>query len=147
MSNPEFVFYFVTLMPMPLWCVWIFLPRHALAQQMAEFLWPWVLFGFGYGVLALLSTAVETLPGASLFSLEGVMRLFDGPWATVTGWAHYLCLDLFAGRWIVRDAPDGGYLRAPFLALTLLYGPLGLAAYLLARRALFVPSSRVPAEL
>jgi hypothetical protein len=52
-------------------------------------------------------------------------------------WAHLLAFDLFAGRWIYLDGGERGlnpWLLAPVLVLTLLFGPLGLAAYLALRQ-------------
>jgi hypothetical protein len=62
------------------------------------------------------------------------MRLFENPWGALAGWVHYLCFDLFVGRWIMNDAPDGGYRLAPVLFLTLMLGPVGLLLYTIGRR-------------
>ena len=77
-------------------------------------------------------------PGSdgNLTSLAGVMRLFDTPGGTTMGWIHYLAFDLFTGMWIARDADQKGFSRVvqfPFLFLTLMVGPVGLFAWLIAR--------------
>ena len=61
------------------------------------------------------------------------------PSGTLTAWAHSLCLDSFVGRWMVRQAPEAGYRLSPVLAATLLFAPLGLVWFLLARRRLERP--------
>jgi hypothetical protein len=88
------------------------------------------------------ASALLASPGlheeASFGSLPGVMAFFSVPEAALAGWIHYLVFDLFVGAWEVRDARRRGIHHAlvvPCLALTLLLGPLGLAAYLLLRLA------------
>ncbi len=47
-------------------------------------------------------------------------------------WLHVLAFDLFVGTWIYTHARERGYnpfIIAPFLMLTLLFGPLGFLAY------------------
>ncbi|WP_151088891.1 ABA4-like family protein [Hymenobacter baengnokdamensis] len=76
--------------------------------------------------------------GASGFgSLAQVAALFQDPWALLAGWVHYLCFDLFTGAWEVRDAQRRGVPHAalvPALALTFLFGPVGLLGYFGVRR-------------
>ncbi|MGI4737590.1 MAG: ABA4-like family protein [Janthinobacterium lividum] len=71
-------------------------------------------------------------------SLAAVAALFRNPWALLAGWVHYLCFDLFVGAWEVRDAQRRGVPHAalvPALALTFLFGPVGLLGYFGVRRA------------
>lgn len=129
----------INLVALPVWAVWILLPNSRAARALADTLVPQIVLAILYlGCVAM--SATEPTEGASFASLEGVMAVFDGRWATVAGWTHYLCFDLFVGRWIVREAPEMGWARSPFLLLTLMYGPIGLLAWLglgarLSRRA------------
>ncbi len=66
-------------------------------------------------------------------------RLFALPQVLLAGWVHYLAFDLFTGSWEARDAVRLGisrWLVAPCLVLTFLFGPVGLALYLLLRLVL-----------
>jgi hypothetical protein len=68
----------------------------------------------------------------SFGSLEQVGKLFQQPYLLLAGWVHYLAFDLFVGSWEERDARDRGVphlLVLPCLALTFLFGPVGLLAY------------------
>ncbi len=47
-------------------------------------------------------------PGASFFSLPGVMAFFASPVLATAGWIHYLVFDLFIGAWQVRDSHRRG---------------------------------------
>jgi hypothetical protein len=69
-------------------------------------------------------------------SLAGVRALFETPELLLAGWIHYLAFDLFVGAWIAEEAERRGLPRLlvlPLLALTLLFGPIGLLALFIAR--------------
>jgi hypothetical protein len=62
--------------------------------------------------------------------------LFQNKWLLLAGWIHYLAFDLFIGSWQVRDAAKQGishWLVIPCLALTFMFGPIGLLLYFLLR--------------
>lgn len=80
---------------------------------------------------------VEINPEAGMSSLAAVMALFSHPVGVLTGWTHYLVFDLFVGAWIARDALRAGvnkWVVLPALFFTLVFGPVGLAIYLVIRR-------------
>lgn len=98
---------------------------------------PWVrgLIGAGivgglclvYGVLVM--AFFFTVPGGGFGTLAEVMRLFTVPEVALAGWVHYLAFDLAVGLWIAGRADAAGvsrWLQAPVLAVTFLFGPLGL---------------------
>ena len=65
-------------------------------------------------------------------SLDEVAALFRDRWALLAGWVHYLCFDMWTGAWELRDAQRRGVphgLLVPCLALTFLFGPVGLLLY------------------
>ncbi|MDX6693621.1 MAG: hypothetical protein QOF02_1224 [Blastocatellia bacterium] len=65
-------------------------------------------------------------------TLAEVAKLFQNPYALLAGWIHYLAFDLFVGSWEVRDSQRLGIhhlLVVPCLALTFLFGPIGLLLY------------------
>lgn len=131
--SPAVIFSIVNLLPLPIWALWILAPRSHPSRVVATSLWPWQ----GLAVLYLIFLCIALGEGGSapdFGSLAGVMALFDSEWGTLAGWVHYLCFDLFVARWIMNDAPDGGYRLAPVLFLTLMAGPVGLLLYSVARR-------------
>lgn len=74
--------------------------------------------------------------GAHFFSLDGVTRIFTTPHTIMACWTHYLVFDLFVGAWEARDCRRLGLHHAwvvPSLALTLLFGPVGLFSWLAIR--------------
>ena len=138
--NPDALFPIVNLLPLPIWFVWVALPKSALARRLADSLWPWGILAALYA-LSVLMASLEGGPGPeAFFTLSGVMTIFDFPWPTMAGWLHYLCFDLFCARWMLHDAPDAGYALSPILLLTLFYGPIGLLVYLALRTKLRLQS-------
>lgn len=107
----------------------------------------------GLLIPALLGVAYAALIGASFAgteggfsSIEAVRMLFQSDALLVAGWLHYLAFDLFVGAWQVRTARAEGIphlLVIPCLALTFLFGPVGLLLFLVIR---FARTSRLALE-
>ena len=133
MMTASGIFSIVNILPLPIWAVWMFAPRSQLSHTLARSLWPWVVLAALYVGTVAVALSTGGFGGGDFSSLAGVMRLFDSEWGTLAGWVHYLCFDLFVGRWIMNDAPDTGYWLSPILFLTLMFGPAGLLLYLAAR--------------
>jgi len=131
--DPAQLFQIVNVLPMPIWLLWMAAPSSRLSRTVARSIWPWVLLAAAYLAFIAIAIAQDGLGPRAFGSLEGVMRLFDSRWATLAGWTHYLCFDLFVARWIMNDAPDAGYWLTPILFLTLMFGPVGLLCYLTVR--------------
>jgi hypothetical protein len=133
-------FVLIEAVTLPIWAVWILFPRGRLARHLARADWPWLLLGAIYGFCLVRSIVVgPPLRLTSFLTLSGVMANLAAPSGTLTAWAHFLCLDSFVGRWMVRQAPEAGYRLSPVLAATVLFAPLGLVWFLLARRRLERP--------
>jgi len=74
--------------------------------------------------------------GGGFGSLADVMTLFSYPEAMLAGWVHFMAFDLFIGAWQCRTARRDSisfWLVVPCLVLTVLFGPLGLLAFLALR--------------
>lgn len=88
----------------------------------------WLTIGFG--------DAAGKAPDFS--TITGIRAIFATDGGVVTGWTHYLALDLFAGLWIAEDSDArriNRFVQAPVLLLTFLAGPAGLFVHLLLTRA------------
>ena len=132
--NPEDAFLIVQLLPLPLWVVWIFFPRSRASRHLATAEWPWMVLGAAYLTCFCAALASGGKLGADSFtSLAGMMGLFASPWGALTGWVHYLCFDTFVARWIMNRAPDAGRRLAPVLIATMMFGPIGLLVFRIAR--------------
>ncbi len=136
----ETMFSLINLSVVPGWILLLFAPNWQWTDRLIHsVLLPALLsityaYFIGWGMF--FGGAAE---GAGMGSLAGVIQMFTSPINMLAGWMHYLVFDLFVGAWIVRDARRRGLgpiWRAPCLALTFMFGPLGLGLYLGLRKAL-----------
>ncbi len=92
-----------------------------------------LLFGILYASLIAMHWGEST---GSFSTLAGVAALFQNHWLLLAGWIHYLAFDLFIGSWQVRDSAKNGishWMVIPCLALTFMFGPIGLLLYFVVR--------------
>jgi hypothetical protein len=123
------------LLAAPFWALMILLPgwswtRRIIASPLIVL--PVVLI---YALLVVPAFG-EVLPAVASPTLGGVRELLGTADGAAAGWAHFIAFDLFVGRWSWLDSRERGIpalVMAPVLLLTILLGPLGLAAYLLVR--------------
>lgn len=106
--------------------------------------WTWRLTGlvlpalFALAYAGALAAGLGSASGGGFGSIAEVRALFADDRALTAGWIHYLAFDLFVGTWIARTGTGAGVpalLLVPCLALTFLFGPTGLLAYLVIRLA------------
>ncbi|WP_102110500.1 ABA4-like family protein [Oceaniglobus roseus] len=111
---------------------WLALALSPLAPRLADLVAGLVLpllLSVAYGALIL---AFWTSAPGGFGSLAEVQALFTDPGIALAGWLHYLAFDLFIGAWETRRARAEAIphlLLLPCLALTFLFGPIGLLAF------------------
>jgi len=134
------LFQVVNTVALLLWLVLILAPRRA---RLIGVLRVAGAGGLSLFYVALVATALtigfgEPRGAAPDFStIAGIRAIFASDGGVVTGWTHYLALDLFAGLWIAEDGDArriGRVVQAPVLLLTFLAGPAGLFLHLLLTR-------------
>jgi Domain of unknown function (DUF4281) len=134
MPTPELVFTFANALAMLGWLV--------LAASPPSARWaPWGRRLAGRALPAVFALVYVPLIAANwgaggFGSLAEVQALFAVPGLLVAGWVHYLAFDLFVGAWIAERAAALGLHHAlvlPVLALTFLFGPAGLLAFVALR--------------
>jgi hypothetical protein len=131
----EKLFSIAGMVVLPCWILIAAAPRWKWSQRMATFVTPLLIATLYVWLLA----GHATPKGGGFNTLAQVMVLFSSPYAVLAGWVHYLAFDLFTGAWEARDAARLGISRwfiLPCLLLTFLFGPLGLALYLLLKLVL-----------
>jgi hypothetical protein len=129
------VFSLAGLVAMAGWLALALAPlRPRLAQAVATFVVPAVI---GLAYAGLIARYWGEAPGG-FGSLDEVGALFGHRGVLLAGWLHYLAFDLFVGAWEVREARRVGlphWQILPALALTFLFGPIGLLVFLALRAA------------
>jgi len=119
----------------PFWLLMVLAPRWRFTARVIDS--PAIVAGplLLYAGLAL-PRLLSLLPAVARPELPVIAALLGTPRGATVAWMHFLALDLFAGRWIFLDArlrAVPSWLASPILALTLLFAPLGLGAYLAIR--------------
>jgi hypothetical protein len=96
---------------------------------------------------AILAASWGAEPKGNFSSFAGITLLFSEPGHLLAGWTHFLAFDLFVGAWAVGEAGKRGIphlAMIPCLALTFLYGPVGLLLFLAVRHVFGLRSNSAP---
>jgi hypothetical protein len=131
----ERMFSLAGMVVLPCWVLIAAAPKWGWSQRLATFVAP-LLIAALYAWLLLAHPAPK---GGGFQTLAQLAVLFSSPYALLAGWIHYLAFDLFTGAWESREAARLGISRwvaLPCLLLTFLFGPLGLAVFLLVKLAM-----------
>lgn len=121
----------IVIAPLVVWASMLLFPQRRFTLSMVMAPWPVVALAAAW-----LVASVAQVSTGSLLSLEldSVRSSLGSAWGAIATTAAWQGLTLVAGTWIFRDARYYGIRTAPYLIGTLLLGPVGPAAYLLARR-------------
>lgn len=126
------LFNLITVAPLVIWISMILFPKTLFTQRMIMSYWIYIIFGIIYALLALVFLASElNVTGLDLNSLK---QMLSSDWGTLAIWTHLMSFNLFIGVWIFRDAKYWGIKTLPYLILSFLAAPLGLALYLFIRQ-------------
>ncbi|MEV6304003.1 ABA4-like family protein [Actinoplanes sp. NPDC051861] len=131
----ETLFDLTFLLAVPFWALMILLPRWSWTHRIVSsplIVLPIVAI---YAVLVFsdFGTVISAVASPTLSGIRELLGSADG---AAAGWAHMIAFDLFVGRWSYLDSRERGVpalVMAPILLLTIMLGPLGLAAYLAVR--------------
>jgi hypothetical protein len=134
----ETAFGLANLYVVPFWLAMILAPGWRGTHRLVSS--PWIVGATAIAYAALLLPSVApVLPLLARPQLGPIAALLGTELGATVAWLHFLTFDLFVGRWIFLEARAAGarpWLSSPILALTLLMGPAGLLAWLVARRFL-----------
>jgi hypothetical protein len=133
--SADSLFSFASILVLPGWLLLVLLPRWQYSATLVGAVVIPALLGLLYAWL-IVSHIGSTDGGFG--SLAEVRALFSNEFLLLAGWIHYLAFDLFIGSWEVRDAQRYGVHHLaviPCLALTFLFGPVGLMLYIVIRTA------------
>jgi ABA4-like protein len=119
----------------PFWALMILLPHWSWTARIVKsplIVVP-VLVIYAMVVIPAFGDVLPAVLSPTLGSVRDLLGTADG---AAAAWAHMIAFDLFAGRWAWLDSRERqvpALIMAPVLVLTILLGPLGLAAYLAVR--------------
>ncbi|GAB4368484.1 MAG: ABA4-like family protein [Elainellaceae cyanobacterium] len=129
----DLLFNIANLFVLPFWALMIFLPNWGITRKVMGSFLPFVALAGLYLYLFVTSLDPETAEAFSnpQLQLADLARLFAAEKVTLTGWVHFLVMDLFVGRWIYWEGQRSQVWTIHSLILCLFAGPLGLLSHIL----------------
>lgn len=137
------------LFVLPFWCLMIFLPNWGVTRRVMESYLPFVVLAGLYIFFIVGAVNGETAQALANPKLADIARFFADERAAATGWAHFLVMDLFVGRWIYWEGQRTGVWTVHSILLCLFAGPLGLLSHIITqglRQATSKPAIAVESE-
>jgi hypothetical protein len=128
--NLDLIFSVSNLFVLPFWFLMIVLPNWGITRKIMESYLPLVALALLYIYLFFNSFDPETAQSFASPQLSDLARLFADERVTVTGWVHFLVMDLFVGRWIYWQGQKTGVWTIHSLLLCFFAGPMGLLSHL-----------------
>ena len=130
MIDLSLLFNIANFYALPFWLLMVILPKWVVTQKVMSSYLPFVplaglyiyLFGGSLDPESAEAFSNPTLPVlAQLFSQEPVM---------LTGWIHFIVLDLFTGRYVYLEGRENGIFTFHSLILCFFAGPIGLLSHI-----------------
>jgi hypothetical protein len=134
--TPETVFDFENVAIFPFWLGMIAFPNAPPTKLvMGSYAVP-ILCGLAYVYLTYYSFSDPRIVEAFSTGKPDLASLANGfsyEWCMAVGWAHFIAMDLFVGRWIYLDARKNDVFAAHSLLLCLFFGPTGVMSHVVTR--------------
>lgn len=129
----DLIFNAANLFVLPFWALMILLPKWGVTRKVMQSFLPFLALAGLYVYLFAGGITPETAQDFSNPQLADIARLFSSEQVAVTGWVHFLVMDLFVGRWIYWEGQRTGTWTVHSLILCLFAGPLGLLSHIVTR--------------
>jgi len=129
--NINLAFDIANLFVLPFWALIIFLPNWGVTKKiMSSYLPLMILVGF---YIFFFANTLDTDSAEALSNpdLPAITQFFSEESAAATGWAHFLVMDLFVGRWVYWQGQEKGIFTVHSIILCLFAGPIGLLSHII----------------
>lgn len=124
------LFNLANLFVLPFWTLMILLPNWQITRKVMQSYIPFVILAVLYIYFFAISVNAESAQALSNPQLADIARFFGEEGAAATGWAHFLLMDLFVGRWIYWQGQETGVWTRHSLLLCLFAGPVGVLSHI-----------------
>ena len=130
MIDLSLLFNLANLYALPFWLLMVILPKWGVTQKIIASYLPFVPLAGLYIYLFSGSLDPESVEAFSNPTLPILAQLFSKEPVMLTGWIHFIILDLFTGRYIYLEGQKKGIFTIHSLILCLLAGPIGLLSHI-----------------
>lgn len=129
--NISLVFDIANIFVLPFWALMIFLPNWGITKKVMSSFIPFIIL-VGFYIFFFANTlSGESAQALSNPDLPTIAKLFSEENAAATGWAHFLVMDLFVGRWVYWQGQEKGIFTVHSIILCLFAGPVGLLSHII----------------
>ena len=119
------------LFVLPFWALIIFLPNWGVTKKVMSSFVPFIIL-VGFYIFFFANTLnTESAEALSNPDLPAITQFFAEESAAATGWAHFLVMDLFVGRWVYWQGQEKGIFTVHSIILCLFAGPIGLLSHII----------------
>jgi hypothetical protein len=129
--NIELLFNLANLFVLPFWALMILLPNWNVTRKVMQSYLPFVVLAGVYLYFITGTLSSDSAQALANPQLSDIARFFGEERAAATGWAHFLVMDLFIGRWVYWQGQETGIWTVHSILLCLFAGPLGLLSHIL----------------
>ena len=129
--NTNLLFNIDNIFVLPFWALMIILPNWEVTRKVMQSYIPFVILAGIYLYFFVGAINPESAQALASPKLADLARAFADEKVTATGWAHFVIMDLFVGRWIYWEGQKTGVWTIHSLILCLFAGPIGLLSHIL----------------
>lgn len=124
------LFDLANLFVLPFWALIVLLPNWGVTRRVMQSNLPFIVLAGFYLYCIGQSLDAESAEALSNPSLSQIAKFFGDEAAAATGWAHFLVMDLFVGRWIYWEGQRTGIWTTHSILLCLFAGPVGVLSHI-----------------
>ncbi|WP_107670301.1 ABA4-like family protein [Cyanothece sp. BG0011] len=130
MIDLSLLFNLANIYALPFWLLMVILPKWGVTQKIISSYLPFVPLAILYIYLFSGSLDPDSIEAFSNPTLPVLAQLFSQEPVMLTGWIHFIVLDLFTGRYVYLEGREKGIFTVHSLILCFLAGPIGLLSHI-----------------
>ena len=130
MIDLSLLFNIANFYALPFWLLMVILPKWVVTQKVMSSYLPFVPLAGLYIYLFGGSLDPESAEAFSNPTLPVLAQLFSQDPVMLTGWIHFIVLDLFTGRYVYLEGREKGIFTIHSLILCFFAGPIGLLSHI-----------------
>lgn len=130
MVDLSLLFNIANIYALPFWLLMIILPKWGITQKIMSSYLPFIPLAILYIYLFVGSLDPDSIEAFSNPTLPVLAQLFSKEPVMLTGWIHFIILDLFTGRYVYLEGREKGIFTVHSLILCFLAGPIGLLSHI-----------------
>ncbi len=112
------------------WVPLLLIPKSVISRKYLFHRFYWIGLGLLYFITLFFFGWEINWLSLMIPSISGIREVFTHENLPLFAWIHMLIGNLFFGRWIANNGFKKGYFLFPFLLVTMILGPAGLALYM-----------------